>query len=101
MPSIGTAQTAANTEATLDEVQPVPDLAADPVVLHPANIRLVHASLVDQVLRELPDRIVGESRHQSGVQTEAAFQGPGDVVLAPAFPHAKFPGGVNPSLARV
>src|SRR5207245_6659802 len=80
------ADAGANAEAALDEVQPVPALAADAVVLPPEHVRLIDATLKDEVLHEPADRVVGQRRHQRRIEAEAALQPARDVVLAAAFP---------------
>ena len=52
----------AHAEAALGEVQAVADGAADAVVRHPADERLVDAALADQILHQPADGIVGEAR---------------------------------------
>jgi hypothetical protein len=58
---------------------------ADTVVFDPADQRLVDAPLIDKILKEAADRIIGKGRDDGGVQTEAAFQSARDVVFAAAF----------------
>ena len=101
VPAIGTADTGADAESALDEVQPVAALAADAVVFHPADVRLVDAALVNQVLHEPANRVVGQRRHQRGVETEAALQAARDVVFAAAFPHAELARRVDAPFAGI
>src|SRR5206468_11332374 len=58
--AVRTADRAANAVATLDEVQSVTDVPADPVVRDPAYVGLIDAALVDQVLHQTAHRIVGK-----------------------------------------
>ena len=54
--AIGAAERRAHAEAALGEVETVAHGAADAVVRHPAQVRLVDAALVDQVLDQAADR---------------------------------------------
>src|SRR5206468_2290612 len=72
--AIGAAERAADAEAALGEVEAVADAAADAVVGDPANVRLIDAALVEAVLDQPSDGIVGERRHHGGVEPEAALE---------------------------
>ena len=52
---------------------------------------LVHAALIHQVLDQASDRVVGERGDDGGLQTEAATEAAGHVVLTAALPHLKLP----------
>src|SRR5262245_43825227 len=93
--AIGATDTGPNAETALDEVEAVAGLAADAVVLHPADVRLIDAALGDQSLHEPDHRVVGERRAQGGVHAEAALQAARDIVFAAALPYAKLASGVN------
>ena len=55
------------------------------VVFDPADQGLVDAALIDKILQQPADRIIGKRSDDGGVQAEAAFQTAGDVVFAAAF----------------
>src|ERR1700730_15237508 len=50
----------ADAEASLGEIQPVARSAADAVVGDPADKRLIHATLVDEILKQAGHGIIGE-----------------------------------------
>src|SRR6185369_14680101 len=82
VPAIGAADTGADAEAALHEVEPVARRTADTVELHPAHVRLIDTALIDQVLHQPSHGIVGKGRDERRVEPEAALQPAGDVVLA-------------------
>src|SRR5712664_1644727 len=88
-------------EAALCKIEAVARRAAHAVVLHPAHQRLVHAALVNEILKEPPDRIIGERRDDRGVQAEATLQPACDVVFPAAFAHFKGSRRCNPPVSRV
>ena len=63
--AVGAAERGADAEAAFGEVEPVADLAADAVVREPAEVRLLDAALVDQILDQPPDGVVGQRRSRS------------------------------------
>ena len=89
MPSIGAADAGANAEAALYEVEPVAGGTADAVEFHPAHVRLIDSTLIDQVLHKPSHGIVRERGDDRGLEPEAALQPAGNVVFAAAFPHAE------------
>src|SRR5258705_2426763 len=95
MTTIRTSEGSPHAESAFREVQPIAHLATDTIEFHPANMRLVYAALVDQVLHETPHGIIRQRRNHGSVEPEAAFQPARDVILAAAFPDAKFASGVN------
>src|SRR6266567_5617064 len=101
MPSVRTTDCRAHTESTFREVQSVTHRAAQAVVIYPLDVRLVDAALVDEVLNEPADRVVGERRHYRRIQPETAFQPSRNVVLASALPNLKRPRGMNSSFTRI
>ena len=86
MPTIGAADGAAHPEAPLGEVEAVAHLPPDAVVGHPVELRPLDAALVDQVVDQPADGVVGERRHDRRPHPEAALQAAGDVVLAASLP---------------
>ena len=99
--AVGASERRAHAEAAFGKVQTVADCAADAVVLHPLNVRLIHTALVDQILDKPTDRIVGKCCHDGGIQTEASLQSARDVVFAAAFPNLERARRVNAPLARI
>ena len=99
--TVGDADRAANAEAALGEVQPVAHLAPDAVVGDPAEVGSLDATLVDEVVDQPADGIVGERRHDRRAEPEAAFEAAGDVVLAASLPRLEGAGRLDPPLTRV
>src|SRR5262249_44840866 len=99
--AVGAADAGTDAEPALDEVQAVARFAADAVVLHPADVRLVDAALKDQILDAAPDRVVGECRNERGVESEAALETAGNVIFAAAFPGAERPRGMNARVSGI
>src|SRR5581483_2510945 len=79
----------------------VAHLAADAVVGTPQQARRLDAALEHEILDQPADRIVGERRHDSGAQPEAAAQPARDVVLASTLPGLERPRRGDATLARV
>ncbi len=86
---VGATQRAHAPVAAFREVQPIAHLASDAVVVDPANVRLIDAALIDQVLDQTSHRIVSQRGNNRRVESEATFQSARDVVLAAAFPDAE------------
>src|SRR5450631_2532205 len=101
MAAVGTSQWRADAETALGEIQSVADLATDSVVLHPSHETLVHTTLVNQILQQAPNRIIGERCDMSGVETEASFQSARDVVFASTLAHVKRTRGPDAASARI
>src|ERR1022692_2803636 len=85
VPAVGAAECSAHAEAALGEVERIPDGPADTVVFPPAEVCLLDAALIDQVLDEVTDRVVGQGGDKPGSQAEAPLQAARDVVLPAAF----------------
>ena len=83
------------------KLRPLRDGAPDAVVLDPAQVRLVDAALVDEVLDEPADRVVHERRDDGGLEAEAALEAAGHVVFAAAFPDLEGARGVDAALAGI
>ena len=101
VPAVGDADRAAHAEPALGEVEPVPHLPADAVVRGPDHMRTLDAALVDQVLDQAADRVVGERRDDGRPEPEAPLEAAGDVVLAAPFPGTERARRRDPLLARV
>src|SRR5258708_29382819 len=87
VPAIVTPQRCTHAEATLCKIEAVARRTAHAIVLHPAHQRLIHAALVNEILKEPPDGIIGERRDDRAVQAEATLQPASDVVFPAAFAH--------------
>src|ERR1700674_5459555 len=73
MPAIVTSQCCTPAEAAPRKIKAVARRTAHAIVFHPAHQRLVHAALVNEILQEPPDRVIGERRDDRGVQAEATL----------------------------
>ncbi len=91
----------AHAKATFRKVETVAHGAANAVKLHPLQMRLVHTALVDQILDQSTNCVIGERGHDRGVHTETALQSARDVILTAAFPHLKTARGRDTSLTRI
>src|SRR5205085_7146140 len=99
--AVRAAQRGAQAEAALGEVQAVAHSAPDAIIFHPADVRLIDAALVDQVLNQSPYGIVRQRRDDGRVHPEAALEAARDVVLAAALPDLERARGVDASAAGV
>ena len=86
---------ASRPETSLREVQSVADLTAHAVVLRPAQVRQIDATLQHEILHEAAHGIVGQRGNDRRAQAETAPQAARDVVLAAAFPGPKRSRRVN------
>ena len=68
---------------------------------YPANICLIHAALIQQILQQAPYRIVRERGHDRGIQAEATLESAGDIVLAAAFADLEIARGRDAAIARI
>ena len=87
MPAIRAAQRRADAETSFGKIQSVARPASDAIVFNPANMRLIHAALIDQILHEPADWIISQRCHDRSVHPKATLQTPGDIVFAAAFPN--------------
>src|SRR5215207_638809 len=71
--TIGATGSRTHAKAAFGEIQTIANCASDTIKLHPLQVRLVHAALVDQVLDQAAHRIVSERRHDRRVHSEAAL----------------------------
>jgi hypothetical protein len=46
---------------------------------------LINAALIDEILEEAADGIIGEGGYDGGVESEATLESAGDVIFAAAF----------------
>src|SRR5580658_1522047 len=101
MTTVRTTECCANPETPLGKIQPVANASANPVIRHPTQVFLAHASLQHKVFHETPNRVVSECRHNRRVHTKTTFESTGNVVLASTFPHAKLTGCRYAVVARI
>src|SRR5713226_7656813 len=85
VPAIVTSERCTHPEAAFRKIEAVTRRAAHPIVFHPAHQRLVHTALVNEILKELPNRVIGECRDYRGVQAETSFQPARDVIFSSAL----------------
>ena len=98
---VGAADSAADAEAALGEVDAVAADAADAVGLLPVNEVCADAALLDEVAHQLAHLVVGKGSDDGGVHTEALVKAADDVILAAALPGAEGAGSADTALARV
>src|SRR6266403_242033 len=101
VPTIVTSQRRTHAEAALRKIEAVARRASHAIVFHPTHQRLVHPALVNEILKELPDWIIGECRYDRSVQAETSLQPACDVVFPSAFANFKGSRRRNAPLARV
>src|SRR6476660_5022859 len=73
VPAVGTSLSSAYPETALREIQPISYFASDAIVFHPSHHRLVHAALVEQILKETPDCIVSNRRDNGSLEPKTPF----------------------------
>src|SRR3954464_6904597 len=73
VPAVVRASSRTHAESPFREIQPVARRTPDAIVSHPADVRLIDATLVHQVLQQPTNRVVCECRDYRRVQTEAAL----------------------------
>src|SRR5882762_4218793 len=88
VPAIVTSQRCTHAEAALRKIEAVARRAA-------------HATLVNEILKEPPHRIIGERCDDRGVQAEATLQPARNVVFPSALAHFKGSRRRNAAVARV
>src|SRR5712671_4228627 len=101
MATVVGAQCCTNPEAALGEIETIPRQTAHAIMLSPMDQGLVHTTLINQILKQPPHRIIDQRCDHCCVHAEAAFQPPGDVILSTAFAHFKPSGRSNAPVARV
>src|SRR5580693_992610 len=89
MPAIRTTECSANPETPLGKIQPIADASANPVIRHPTQVFLAHASLQHEVFHETTNRVIRECRHNRRVHAKTAPESTGYVVFASTFPRSK------------
>src|SRR5215469_4055105 len=101
MAAIGAAESGAYAIAALGEVQAVSDGTADAVVFHPAHQRLVHTSLVNEVLQQLADRVLRKCRGDRGIKTKATLQPARHIVFTATLPDFEVSSCPNAPISRI
>ena len=99
--AIGAAKSGADAEASLSKVEAVADGAADAIVRDPADQGLIDAALIDEVLRETADGIIGEHGDDGSIETKTAFEAASDIIFAATFINIKAARGPDPFFAGV
>src|SRR5215472_4325158 len=92
MPAVRTAERRPDAKTAFGKVQSISSIAANAVVLDPVNQRLIHAALVNEVLKKTADGVIGKGRNNRRVESKAALDATGHVVLATTFGYLKSPG---------
>src|SRR5262245_32218171 len=85
MTAIRTAERRAKSESPLGEIEPVTNPATDAIIRNPLYVRLIDASLINEVLNQATNRIVRERGYDCGIQREATFEPTRNVVFAASF----------------
>src|SRR5258708_31611232 len=101
VPTVVASQRRAHSKSALRKIQPVARRATYTVMLHPSQQRLVHSSLINQILQQPPHRIIAQRRHHRRVQPEAALQPARHVVFPAALAHSKASRRRNSPLAGI
>jgi hypothetical protein len=70
-------------------------------VFDPADEGLIHAALVDEILEQATDWIIGEGSDNRRIQPKAALQATGHVVLSAAFADLEGAGRRDSSIAWI
>ncbi len=99
--AVRAADGAADAEAALGKVDAVAADPADAVGLFPVDEVGVHAPLLDEVLHQPADLVVGKGGDHGGVHAEALVQAADDVIFAAALPGAEGAGGTDTALAGI
>src|SRR5262249_13512104 len=89
VPAVRTSQRGPESESAFGKVESISRCAANAVVLNPADQRLIHTTLINEILKKAPDGIIGDGRNNRGIEPEAALQSARDVILAPTFRNPK------------
>src|SRR5215469_15653022 len=101
VPAIRASQRRPEAKATFGEVQPISSAAANAVVLDPADQRLIHTALVNEILKKESDGIICDGSNNRGLESEAALQAARHVVLAATFRYLECAGGGDTIVAGV
>lgn len=101
MAAVGAAKRWSHAKSPLGEIQTVANGAAHAVVIDPTDQALVYATLVDEVLQQTPNGIVGECRNDGSVEAKATLQSASHVILASTLRNFKVACSPNPSVPRV
>src|SRR5215212_5575774 len=99
--SIGTTRSRAHAKTAFSEVETIANRPSNPVELHPLDVRLVHAALINQILDQAADCVLSERSDDRSVHPEATLQAPRDVVFTAAFPDLKVARGSDASFTCI
>ena len=98
---IRTSESSTDAETAFGKVHTVANSTPNAIVLRPLNMRLIDAALIDQVLNQAADRIIGKCGNDRRVETETTLQTAGDVILTATLPHFERPRRMYPFIARI
>jgi hypothetical protein len=101
MTTVRTANRRTHSKAAFGEIESIARGATNTIVLHPAQVRLIHASLVDKVLNEPTHRIIRESGDDRCLHPETSLETACDVVFTAALPGSEAARRRNTSVAWV
>src|SRR5215467_5457084 len=101
VPAVIRAQRRSHAIASLSKIEAVSHQSAYAIVLDPAQERLVNASLIHEILKQPPDKIVGQHRHNCRVQSEAPRESTGNVIFSSSLVDVELAGGRNPSITGI
>src|SRR5258707_842165 len=88
-------------KTALREIQTVARRAPHPIMRHPTNVSLIDTTLIQQILHQASDWIVGKRGHVRGVQTEAPLQPARNVVLPATLAPFEVPPRRDPPVAGI
>src|SRR6187402_1372038 len=91
MPAIHRTNRIAYTESTLHEINAVPRLSSNAVVLAPKHMVQIDASLEHQIFDQTAHRIIDQRGNHGGLHPKDTSQSAGHVILATSFPDAEVP----------
>src|SRR2546425_1700864 len=101
VPAVRTPNWGTKPETALREIQPIAHRASNSIKGNPADVRLVDATLINEVLNQASNRIVRERGDQGRIHAEASTQSACDVILASALPNPKCSRGRDAAVARI
>src|SRR6266478_3682539 len=99
--AIRASQGGPDSKSSLREVEAIAHSASNAVIADPADQGLVDSSLMDQILQQPADGVVGECRHDRRLETEASLESARNVVFSPAFRHFKGARRPHPPVSRL
>src|SRR5215470_3987956 len=98
--AVGAAESGADAESALDEVEAIADGAADAIVRNP-TYNLVYTALIHQVFDKSADRVIRQRSNVRGFEVEATLQAAGNVIFATALEDLKVTRGGDAVVAGI